>query len=106
MNRRTDIDRLSGQETPGRLHTSAEAIMKTAYGLLAGLLIMGAIGGSRLNLKQIADGRGLPKRPAAAKAHIVGMFVAPAICGAAGVWLGYLALRPKKESRPKPGDEI
>ncbi len=79
--------------------------MKTIYGIVACLLIVGALGGSRVNLRQIAEGKGLPKDPAQRGGYIVGMFIPPAICGALGICLGYLALKPKAESKHKPADE-
>ena len=80
--------------------------MKIVYGVIACVLLLGALGGSQANLKQIAAGKGLPQDPAQRGGFIVGMFIPPALCGVLGIGLGYLALRPKKEPRPKPGDEI
>ena len=75
--------------------------MKTVYGVLACILIIGAIGGGRLNLEQIAAGKGVPKDPAKRAPYIVGMFIPSTVVGALGVWLGYLALRPKNESQDR-----
>lgn len=72
--------------------------MKTVCGIAACLLTIGALGGTRVNLDQIAAGKGLPEDPARRSGYIIGMFIPPAVCGVLGIGLGYLAFKPKKES--------
>lgn len=76
-------------------------IGRTFCGILAFLLIVGAISGGMLNLEQIATGKGVPVEPHRRGPFIVGMFVPTIGCGAIGLWLAYMAIRPKPASRGK-----
>ena len=76
-------------------------IMRVFCGILAFLLIAGAIEGGRLNLEQIVAGKGVPKEPERRGPYIMAMFIPTIGCGAVGLMLACFALRPKPKSRNK-----